>query len=143
MDTENTNEKNNIETFNNGIENVPFSTSVLVLGILSILTCGCYGLPGLVCGIIAIIQSKRGLTAYEENKPIEWIRVHNLPDLAYFNHSQHVAVGGLDCETCHGPIKEMDVVYQYADLTMGWCINCHRDTQVNAKGNEYYDKIAA
>ena len=83
------------------------------------------------------------LTAYEENKPIEWIRVHNLPDLAYFNHSQHVAVGGLDCETCHGPIKEMDVVYQYADLTMGWCINCHRDTQVNAKGNDYYDKLAA
>tara|TARA_Y100001954_G_scaffold213559_1_gene242300 strand:- start:169 stop:537 length:369 start_codon:yes stop_codon:yes gene_type:complete len=67
MDTENTNEKNNIETFNNGIENIPFSTSVLVLGICSIVTCGCYGLPGLVCGIIAIIQSKRGLTAYEEN----------------------------------------------------------------------------
>ena len=71
------------------------------------------------------------------------MRIHNLPDLAYFNHSQHVAVGGLDCETCHGPIKEMDVVYQYADLTMGWCINCHRDTQVNAKGNDYYDKLAA
>ena len=67
MDTENTNEKNNIETLNNGIENIPFSTSVLVLGICSIVTCGCYGLPGLVCGIIAIIQSKRGLTAYEEN----------------------------------------------------------------------------
>ena len=91
----------------------------------------------------SLSEIKKIITAYEENKPIEWIRVHNLPDLAYFNHSQHVAVGGLDCETCHGPIKEMDVVYQYANLTMGWCINCHRDTQVNTKGNDYYDKLVA
>ncbi len=81
------------------------------------------------------------LTAYEENKPIEWIRVHNLPDLAYFNHSQHVAVGGLECATCHGPIEEMDVVYQYSELTMGWCINCHRETEVSSKGNDYYNKL--
>ena len=81
------------------------------------------------------------LTAYEENRPIEWVRVHNLPDLAYFNHKQHVAVGGLDCATCHGPIEEMDVVYQYSELTMGWCINCHRETEVNAKGNDYYKKL--
>ena len=83
------------------------------------------------------------LTAYEENKPIEWVRVHNLPDLSYFNHAQHVKVGGIECETCHGPIKEMDVVYQYSELTMGWCINCHRETEVNSKGNEYYDKLVA
>ena len=83
------------------------------------------------------------LTAYEENRPIEWVRVHNLPDLSYFNHSQHVAVGGIECNTCHGPIEEMDVVYQYAELTMGWCINCHRETNVDAKGNEYYDKLVA
>ena len=81
------------------------------------------------------------LTAYEENRPIEWIRVHNLPDLSYFNHSQHVAVGGIECNTCHGPIEEMDVVYQYAELTMGWCINCHRETDVNTKGNKYYDNL--
>ncbi|MEL7146922.1 MAG: cytochrome c3 family protein, partial [Bacteroidota bacterium] len=74
-------------------------------------------------------------------KPIEWVRVHNLPDLAYFNHSQHVKVGGLECETCHGPIKEMEVVYQYSPLTMGWCINCHRETNVNAKGNGYYTNL--
>ncbi|SNS78967.1 quinol:cytochrome c oxidoreductase pentaheme cytochrome subunit [Ekhidna lutea] len=74
-------------------------------------------------------------------KPIEWVRIHNLPDLAYFNHSQHVNVADLECETCHGPIKEMEVVYQYSSLTMGWCINCHRDTDVNTKGNEYYDKL--
>ncbi len=81
------------------------------------------------------------LTAYEENRPIEWVRVHNLPDLSYFNHSQHVAVGGIECNTCHGPIEEMDIVYQYAELTMGWCINCHRETEVNAKGNKYYDNL--
>ena len=81
------------------------------------------------------------LTAYEEKRPIEWVRVHNLPDLSYFNHSQHVAVGGLECSTCHGPIEEMEVVYQYAELTMGWCINCHRETDVNAKGNKYYDNL--
>ena len=77
----------------------------------------------------------------EETQPIEWVRVHNLPDLAYFNHSQHVQVGGLECESCHGPIKEMEVVYQYSDLTMGWCINCHRETNVKSKGNDYYTNL--
>lgn len=80
-------------------------------------------------------------TAIDNNQPIEWVRIHNLPDLAYFNHQQHVAVGGLECQTCHGPIQEMDVVYQYSPLTMGWCINCHRETQINTKDNAYYDKL--
>ena len=79
--------------------------------------------------------------AIDNNQPIEWVRVHNLPDLAYFNHSQHVKVGGLECQTCHGEIQEMDVVYQFAPLTMGWCINCHRETQINTKDNAYYDKL--
>lgn len=75
-------------------------------------------------------------------KPIQWTRVHNLPDLAYFNHSQHVAVGGIDCTTCHGPVKDsMTVVGQYSMLTMGWCIDCHRKTPVNMKDNAYYDDI--
>jgi len=74
-------------------------------------------------------------------QPIEWVRIHNLPDLAYFNHSQHVDVGGVECETCHGPIQEMEVVYQYSNLTMGWCINCHRETNLNTKGNDYYTKL--
>ena len=80
-------------------------------------------------------------SAVENNKPIEWVRIHNLPDLAYFNHSQHVNVGGVECQTCHGPIQEMEVVYQHAELTMGWCINCHRETEVNAEDNDYYDKL--
>ncbi|MEQ8358648.1 MAG: cytochrome c3 family protein [Cytophagales bacterium] len=79
--------------------------------------------------------------AVENDQPIEWVRIHNLPDLAYFNHSQHVKVGGLECQTCHGPIEEMEVVQQYSPLTMGWCINCHRETAVNYEGNEYYDKL--
>lgn len=79
--------------------------------------------------------------AVENNEPIEWVRVHNLPDLAYFNHSQHYEVGGIKCQTCHGPIEEMEVVRQYSNLTMGWCINCHRDTPLNTKGNGYYDKL--
>ncbi len=68
--------------------------------------------------------------AVDNNQPIEWVRVHNLPDLAYFNHSQHVAVGGIECQTCHGPIQEMEVVGQHSSLTMGWCIDCHRQTEV-------------
>jgi mono/diheme cytochrome c family protein len=81
------------------------------------------------------------VAAYETNKPIEWVRIHNLPDLAYFNHSQHVNVAGVECQTCHGPIQEMDVVRQHSLLTMGWCIDCHRKTDLNTKGNAYYDKL--
>ncbi len=80
-------------------------------------------------------------TAIEKDEPIQWVRVHNLPDLAYFNHQQHVKVAGLACENCHGDIKEMEVVQQASLLTMGWCIDCHRKTDVNAKGNTYYDNM--
>lgn len=79
--------------------------------------------------------------AVKNDQPVEWVRIHNLPDLVYFNHAQHTAVGGVECQTCHGPIQEMDVVYQYSKLTMGWCINCHRETEVRTEGNEYYDKL--
>jgi hypothetical protein len=50
-------------------------------------------------------------------------------------------VGGIECEKCHGPVKEMEVIQQYSPLTMGWCINCHRETVVKAEGNAYYDKM--
>ena len=81
------------------------------------------------------------LTYTGETKPVKWVRIHNLPDFAYFNHSQHVTVAGVACQTCHGPIQEMEIVSQNAPLTMGWCINCHRETNVNIAGNEYYEKI--
>ena len=74
-----------------------------------------------------------------EQQPVEWVRVHNLPDLAYFNHSQHVNVAGVECQTCHGPIEEMDEVYQASKLTMGWCINCHRETEIDTENPYYHD----
>ena len=76
-----------------------------------------------------------------KTQPIKWTRVHNLPDFAYFNHSQHVTVGDLKCQTCHGPVETMDEVYQFSPLTMGWCIDCHKETKVDLKGNPYYTKI--
>jgi len=80
---------------------------------------------------------------YDSSKarPIQWIRIHNLPDFAYFNHSQHVKVGGLKCQTCHGPVETMKEVYQYSPLTMKWCIQCHKRTDINMKGNAYYENM--
>ena len=71
-------------------------------------------------------------------QPIAWVRIHNLPDHVYFNHSQHVKVGKVQCQTCHGEIQKMNEVYQFADLSMGWCINCHRNSQVQFKDNGFY-----
>ncbi|HTN16319.1 MAG TPA: c-type cytochrome [Chitinophagaceae bacterium] len=71
-------------------------------------------------------------------KPIEWVKIHNLPDHVYFNHSQHTAVGQIQCQRCHGPVEEMDEVYQFSPLSMGWCVNCHRQTNVQFESNAYY-----
>ncbi|MDC9721202.1 MAG: c-type cytochrome [Urechidicola sp.] len=76
-----------------------------------------------------------------EKQPIEWVRIHNLPDFAYYNHSQHVTVAGLECQKCHGPVEEMEEVYQYSPLTMEWCIECHRETEIDMTENGYYKKI--
>ncbi|MCM2301019.1 MAG: c-type cytochrome [Flavobacteriaceae bacterium] len=81
---------------------------------------------------------------YKENfvqKPIQWIRIHNLPDFAYFNHAQHVTAGKVECKTCHGPVEEMQEVSQFAPLTMGWCVDCHRTTEVSMANNDYYEEI--
>jgi hypothetical protein len=70
---------------------------------------------------------------------VEWIRIHNLPDHVYFNHAQHVTVGGITCQQCHGKVENMDVVKQYSTLSMGWCVNCHRETEVKSfTSNDYY-----
>lgn len=79
----------------------------------------------------------------EMAKPIEWIKIHNLPDHVYFNHSQHVRAGKLQCQSCHGEITAMDEVKQVSELSMGWCVNCHRQTKVNfnysdSTGNKFY-----
>lgn len=76
-----------------------------------------------------------------EEKPVKWIQIHNLPDFVYFNHSQHVNVAGVECQTCHGPVEEMEIMYQHSPLTMGWCIDCHRETNVDLENNDYYEKI--
>lgn len=76
-----------------------------------------------------------------KTEPVKWVRIHNLPDFAYFNHSQHVTVAGIECQKCHGPVQTYEVQKQFAPLTMGWCIDCHRKTEVKMEGNAYYDKI--
>ena len=73
--------------------------------------------------------------------PVKWVRIHNLPDFVYFNHSQHVTVAGVECQKCHGPVEEMEIMKQHSPLTMGWCVNCHRETNVKVEDNEYYKKV--
>ena len=82
------------------------------------------------------VDSRSYIEGYEQ-QPIKWVRIHNLPNHAYFNHSQHVVAGNIECQECHGAIEEMDVVYQQEKLTMGWCINCHRDSKIDLD-NPYY-----
>ncbi|WP_064716304.1 c-type cytochrome, partial [Flavobacterium succinicans] len=76
-----------------------------------------------------------------KTQPVKWVRIHNLPDFVYFNHSQHVTVAGIECQTCHGPVETYEIQKQFAPLTMGWCVDCHRKTDVKTEGNEYYTKI--
>jgi len=76
-----------------------------------------------------------------KTEAIQWVRIHNLPDLAYFNHAQHVKVGQVACQTCHGEVQNMEVMKQASPLTMGWCINCHRETEVKMDGNGYYTEL--
>jgi cytochrome c2 len=88
---------------------------------------------------------KRAYT--NEGHPIEWVRIHSLPDHVYFNHSQHVRAGKVQCQTCHGEITNMNEVYQFAPLSMSWCINCHRTTKVDfnddkGNGNKFYSIYA-
>lgn len=86
-----------------------------------------------------IVNSLTNETKTKIQGPIEWIKVHNLPDHVYFNHAQHVAVGKVDCAMCHGKVEEMETLRQYSPLSMGWCINCHRETDVKFTDNPYYD----
>lgn len=79
------------------------------------------------------------INAVENNEPVEWVRLHNLPDHVFFSHAIHVGVGKIDCQKCHGPVEEMDIMRQHSDLSMGWCVNCHRDTKVQFTENGYYE----
>ncbi len=88
-------------------------------------------------------NKKKAYDPTKPQKPIKWVRIHNLPDLSYFNHAQHVKAGNVECQTCHGPVETMKVVYQQSTLQMGWCINCHREAQVDVANNDYYEKLHA
>ncbi|TDN96240.1 cytochrome c3 family protein [Sunxiuqinia elliptica] len=77
--------------------------------------------------------------AVEKEEPVEWVRLHNLPDHVFFSHAIHVGVAKIDCQQCHGDVEEMDIMEQHADLSMGWCVNCHRDTEVQFTENGYYE----
>jgi cytochrome c551/c552 len=83
-------------------------------------------------------EYKRDAKGNIKAKPIEWVKIHNLPDHVYFNHAQHTSVGQIQCQRCHGPIEEMDEVYQHSPLSMGWCVNCHRQTNIQFESNNYY-----
>jgi len=79
------------------------------------------------------------VNAVETKKPVEWVRIHNLPDHVFFSHAIHVGSAKLDCAKCHGAVEEMDIMKQHSDLSMGWCINCHRETEVKFTENGYYE----
>lgn len=81
--------------------------------------------------------------AYEEGRSVEWIRIHDLPDHVFFSHAQHVGAGKLDCMQCHGDVENMHVVRQVNDLSMGWCLDCHRTTKVDFIENDYYSIFEA
>ncbi|NPA45918.1 MAG: cytochrome c3 family protein [Chlorobi bacterium] len=70
-------------------------------------------------------------------KPIEWVKVHNLPDHVYFNHAQHVEVGKVACQECHGPVERMNRVVDVTELSMKFCLDCHREREI-ITDNEYY-----
>jgi hypothetical protein len=84
------------------------------------------------------IEIAKVITAFDSIKPIEWIKVHNLPDHVFFSHAQHVGSGGITCKECHGNVEEMNVISQVSDLSMGWCLNCHRSKKVNILNNRFY-----
>lgn len=98
--------------------------------------------PTEIAKIYAALDYNPETKVYGDNPtPVKWVRVHNLPDLAYFNHSQHVVVGKIECQKCHGEVQEMGVAEQHSPLTMGWCVNCHRETSVQVANNEYYEDL--
>lgn len=87
-----------------------------------------------------VFEISKVISSYENQKPIEWIKVHNLPDHVFFSHAQHVSAGGVGCAECHGDVKGMNVIKQVSDLSMGWCINCHRTRKLDVQNNQFYSQ---
>lgn len=78
--------------------------------------------------------------SYATGVPVPWVKVHDLPDYAYFNHSAHVT-RGVGCVECHGRIDKMEVVQQFAPLGMGWCLDCHRNPEPRLRPKELVTKM--
>lgn len=78
--------------------------------------------------------------AFQNNRPVKWIKVHNLPDYVFFSHAQHVSAARVNCRECHGAVEKMDVIKQVSDLSMGWCIDCHRNKKFNFQQNKFYSQ---
>jgi hypothetical protein len=87
-----------------------------------------------------VFEISKVISAYDNQKPIEWIKVHNLPDHVFFSHAQHVTAGGVGCSECHGDVKNVNVIKQVSDLSMGWCINCHRTRKLDFHDNQFYSQ---
>ncbi len=92
----------------------------------------CMGCHNMVATSKPTIQSLRQI--YSEGKVIDWVRIHRVPDFVYFNHSRHIAKG-IACQTCHGPVEKMEVVYQFRRLNMGDCVTCHRENKASIQCN--------
>jgi hypothetical protein len=87
-----------------------------------------------------VFEISKVISAYDNQMPVEWIKVHNLPDHVFFSHAQHVSVGKVGCAECHGNVKEMNLIKQVSDLSMGWCINCHRTKKLDVQNNQFYSQ---
>ena len=86
-------------------------------------------------------EVKKVINSFENDMPIEWVKVHALPDYAYFNHSRHVNAG-VSCVECHGRVDQMGVVYQAKSLSMGWCLECHRNPAASLRPKELVTDLA-
>jgi hypothetical protein len=117
--------------------NAPYSKSAGIPPVNVCMNCHLIVRNGTRSGVYEIAKI---ISAYENQKPIEWIKVHNLPDHVFFSHAQHVTAGRVDCTECHGNVKEMNVLKQVSDLSMGWCINCHRTRKIDFHNERFYSQ---
>jgi hypothetical protein len=118
----------------------PYSKNAGIPGLNVCMNCHLMVRKGTRSGTFEIAKI---ISSFEGQKPIEWIKVHNLPDHVFFSHAQHVTAGKVDCAECHGDVKKMDVIRQVSDLSMGWCIDCHRTKKLDVQNNQFYSQYRA
>ena len=101
-------------------------------------TATCYNCHKLIWKDSPMLEPVR--ESYKSGKPLHWTRVHDLPDFVYFNHAAHINKG-VGCTTCHGPIDRMPLTWQSGDLTMGWCLDCHRNPTPNLRPKDQVTSV--